>query len=452
MIQLLTRADVASLDDEVLQGVVEAGADGADAREMTRLVYVVWQRWVRQGATVNRKVLEDLVRRCRSLPDGARHLRSALDYLLLWAETIGYSKAEDLAGRYPMIFTNGSHVAAIGRRIDALDGELNSEYGALMFRALLASTDDRDAAAGLFRAATAADPEFAEATLLDQFASTYFSTGELNERAEEVNERRRSLLGEFQLLCEPKQGNDESTLLLLSCDPVYFAIYLPYWASMCQYMLDLDVSLHFVLVCEQREAAEILDRGREVIESTTRLRGGDLDRLLRHLSFSQVEVPEYVKDRTTFYACVRYLVARSLNREFKGRVVILDIDMTVRSDLGEFLRRLREVSDLRLPIVIAGGLASLIPTRRYMAGTFPVPKGEMGERVMQSLEAYIYAGLSSEVSGTLDQNALAYVAEETIAEYGPDALIAVGGLGQPFVQLAPVKQMQEAGQRRLEAS
>jgi len=450
LIELLTRTGVVNFDDEVLRGDVEAGADDTDAREMTRLVYVLWQRWVRQGAVINHEALEDLVRRSESLFGEAEHLRSALDYLLLWAEAIRYSKAKDLAGPYHEVFTNGNHVAAIGRRIDAIGGELSTEYGALMFRALLASTSDRNAAASLFQAANAASPEFAKATLLDQFASTYFSTSELSTRADEVDERRRSLLGEFQLMSEPKQGDGEGTLFLFSCDPVYFAIYLPYWISLSQYLLDLDVSLHFVLVCEQREAAEILDRGRKVIESTTHLRGGDLDLLGEHLSFSQVEVPGYVKDRTTFYACARYLVARNLDRQFKGRVVILDIDMTVRSDPGVFLQRLREVSDLRLPIVIAGGLESLIPTRRYMAGTFPVPKGELGERVMQSLETYIYAGLSSAVSGTLDQNALAYVAEGMIREYGPDALIAVGKLGQPFVQLAPVKQMQEAGQRKLE--
>lgn len=451
LIELLTREGAVSIDDNALRGGVEADAGGTEVREMTRLVYVLWQRWVRQGAAINHEALEILVRSSQSLPEEAEHLRSALDYLFLWAEAIRYSKAADLAGPYHEVFTNGDHVAAIGRRVDAMGDELSTEYGALMFRALLASTSDRDTAAGLFHAANAANPEFAKATLLDQFASTYFSTTELSARADEVDERRRALLSEFRLLSEPKQGDDGSTLLLFSCDPVYFAIYLPYWISLCQYMLDLDINLHFVLVCEQQEASEILDRGEQVIESTAHLRGGDLGLLSKHLSFSHVETPGYVKDRTTFYACARYLVAMNLDRRFKGRVVILDIDMTVRSDPAMFLQRLREVSDLRLPMTIASGLQSLIPARRYMAGTFPVPKGELGERVMSSLESYIYAGLSSEVSGTLDQNALAYVAEGMIGEYGHDALIAVGRLGQPFTQLAPVKQMQEAGQRKLEA-
>jgi hypothetical protein len=451
LIELLTRDDVVGIDDRILGNGPGNHVDCMDAREMTRLVYVLWQRWVRQDAEINHKALKDLVRRSGSLAGESRHLCCALDYLLLWAEAIGYARANDLKGRYHEIFGPTEHVTEIHKRLNAVGGELSTEYGLLMFDAMLASTSDRAAAASLFQAANAANPGFAKAALLDQFASTYFSSAELRARAEEIEERRRLLLDEFQLLSEPKRTGDEGTLFLFSCDPVFFAIYLPYWISLGQYLLEFDVSLHFVLACDDHDSDDLLDRGQGVIESTARLRGVDPDLLSSCLSFSRTQVPEYVKDRTTFYACARYLVARRMAERFNGRLLVLDVDMTLRSDPRVFFQHLERLPQGRLPMMIASGVATLIPTRRYMAGTFPVPEGELGEWVMQTLEAYVYAGLSSDVSGTLDQNALAYVAEETIGRHGPDALVSVGSLGQPFVQLAPVKQIQEAGQRKLES-
>lgn len=451
LIELLTRGDMVGPDVRMPRDGGEVGMVDVDVREMTRLVYVVWRRWARQGSAINREALKGLVRTSGSLPEGSKHLCCALDYLLLWGEAIEYSRANDLKGRYHEIFSHTDHVAAIRERLDAVGGELSTEYGPLMFSAMLASTSDRTAAAELFRAANVASPEFSRAALLDQFASTYFSSAELRAKAEEAEERRRSLLEGFQVLGEPEWDGDDGILLLFSCDPIFFAIYLPYWVSLSQYLLELDIYLHFVLVCDGQDADEILDKGQRVIESTARLRGCDPGLLSVHLSFSRVQVPSYVKDRTTFYACARYLVAGTIAGRFGGCVLVLDIDMTLRSDPEVFFQNLKRLPQPRLPIVIAGGMESLIPTRRYMAGTFPVPDGELGEWVMQSLEAYLYAGLSSAVSGTLDQNALAYVAEEMISRYGPDALVAIGSLGQPFVQLAPVKQMQEAGQHKLEA-
>jgi hypothetical protein len=335
-------------------------------------------------------------------------------------------------------------------RLEEFSDGLTTRYGTRMHEAMLASARDRAQAAQLFRSATAENPDFAAASFRDQYAFTYFDEGSIEAAGAQIAERRTALAADHELLSEPRQGRQEGALLLFSCDPAYFASHFPYWASAVQYLHNLNIKLHFVLIGDSGRVAELVEKSTEVARSLARLRGGDATLAVDRVSFSRVAVPESVNMPQTFYACARYLLARELRQRVDGQVVILDIDMMLRADPAPFIGRLRDLMGSRLSTATAPGLASLIPARRHLAGVFPVPEGELGERVMQDLEDYIHLGLSSPISWTLDQNAITYAVERAVERHGLGVSLSTHEIGQPFAQWAPAKGLFVAEQRKLE--
>jgi hypothetical protein len=221
--------------------------------------------------------------------------------------------------------------------------------------------------------------------------------------------------------------------------------------SVALHLCDHDIELHFVLVGDSAGVAELIERSADVARSVSRLRGGEAALAVDRMSFSRVAVPDHVRMPQTFHACSRYLLAGELRQRTDRSIVILDIDMMLRADPAPFLRGLRELAGSRLSTTMGGGgLASLIPARRHLAGTFPVPEGEMGEMVMQDLEDYIHLGLSSPISWTLDQNAIAYAVERAVSRHGPDIALSTHEIGVPFAQWASAKGLFVAEQRKLE--
>lgn len=445
----------AQLPDGILKLTTDEDVLPAHTQQMGWFVYSAWKqlarrfkgRQVRGGALV-RLALQGATREGVSV-----HVRTALDYLALWAEAGRYFTASGLAPfSFHEVFSGEDHVSGLREQVGACGSALGTRYGALMLEGMLAGIRDRRRGEDVLRAARAENPEFADTSFLDQFASTYFSRESIEGSAELIERRRTALTRDLEFLSEPGWGRRESTLLLFSCDPTYFAAHLPYWASAVQYLRTHNLGLHFMLVGGRERVAEVVGKGVEVTHSISRLRGGDPSLALERMSFSRVAVPDYVSDPMTFFACARYLLARELGQRFDGRVMILDVDMMARADPAPFLRHLHDLSGMRLPLAIGGGLASLIPARRYLAGTFPLPCGELGERVMRDLEDYVYLGLSKSISWTLDQNAITYAVEQTVARYGPGVPMAIGELEQPFVQWAAVKGIYVAEQRKLEGS
>jgi hypothetical protein len=287
-----------------------------------------------------------------------------------------------------------------------------------MLEAMLASLRDRDAAAGLFQAAKADNPDFVSAQLLDQSIETYFTAERVRERSTEIATRRSEFVARFELLEGTLPRAAKSTLLLFSCDPAFFAAFFPYWASLAEYLSERHVYLHFLLVGNRSEAATAVERALAVTNGIARLRGFRSSNSPSSLSFSTVPSAKAPNPKT-FFACARYLAASKILADTGGQILILDIDMALREDPTESLRVLREVRDIGLPVVMVRGPTALIPARRYLAGRVFLPSRSIGEQAMHDIEEYIYAGLFDEQSWTLDQNALTYAAERVIAAQGP---------------------------------
>jgi hypothetical protein len=435
-----------------LDGILKLRAqhDG-EAELLEQLAAFVMRSWkgLSGPEKVNRDALQQAARSSASA-DVSRHVRTALDYLSLWVEVERYFDEHNLKRkRFSEIFTGDEHLAGINGAIDGHSEELSTRYGLLMFKGMLASVRDRTIAADLFAEAARDEREFAHAQSLDLFASTYFTAEQVDGRRAKAAEQYRSLMGDFELCCELEPGGKEDSLIVFSCDARFFSVYFPYWASAVEYLREHNVSLHFVLVGEPDETRTVHERGVALAEAVVRLRGGDPRRLSEVLSFSTASVPRDVVDKTTFYACARYLFARKISSQRDGEVLLLDIDMTLRMDPSAFLRHLREGADGRLQVVMGGGMSSLIPARRFMAGTFLVPGGEVGDEALQHIEDYILSGLSCPRSWTLDQMALAYAVERVVGARGADTLMNIEGVPRPFAQ-QPINRLYEDGQRRLD--
>lgn len=394
--------------------------------------------------------LEGLVHRSRSVAETSWHVRTALDYSWLWGEAGRYFDRNELMRvRYHSLFQDGEHIAGLGGSLEACKPNLSTHYGMLMFEGMLASTQDRAAAAELFRAARADNPEFAVASYLDSFTATYLTSEEIAAESALVADRRAALSRSFELVGAPLQAGDRGLHLLFSFDPTFFAIYFPYWASVAGYLAERDVGLHFAIAGEEREVMDTIEDGRALAESVWRLRGLDRALLPASLSFSRVTVPDYVNEPVTFYACARYLLAREICTRLGAPMLILDMDMTMVLDPVDFLRELSSASSDRLAIVKASGLESLIPARRSRAGTFLLRPGEVADRAMHHLEDYIFAGLSRPTSWTLDQIALAYAVERVTAEFGSEIFLDIESLRRPFTQESSLTTLYEGAQRRL---
>lgn len=421
---------------------------------MARIVFAVWQTFFGRGSQLGKtpppEMFVDLTEWVSSL-DGSgplRQVHTALDYLLLWAETSQFFRSRQLERvRHHKLAQDSQLLDELREMLDAIGSRVSTSYGAQMFEAMLTSLNDRDETAKLFKSAIKGNEEFVAAPFLDQYVSTYFTRNMIHERSAEIKNRRRALVRSFEMLDSLPQGA-ERTLLLFSSDPTFFAIYFPYWASTIQYLQDHDIDLHFILVGDKEQTSTAVRNGSDLVRSISRLRS-DQRQLPKNVSFSHVPVPAYVAVPETFYACARYLLASKFKAQTNSRIIVLDMDMTLINDPTGLFVRLAELDENEMPLAIAGGASSLVPARRYIANTFPVPTGAFGDRVMREIEDYIYVGLPKTFSWTLDQNALAYMAEYASASVGVDSLIEIARLGRPpLSQLASINGLYETAQRQ----
>lgn len=449
----LNSDDRIRLPEAIFELNTEADRHPLQAKYMGRLVREAWKSLVHASGLQTGRRLVDLARRGSSREDVSWHVRTALDYLAAWSEVRRVVVEKNLAPiQFQKDLASSGSLLDLNEQMSRLVPRLGTRYGAGMVRAIVTSINDRASAADLFRAAWMENPEFAKASLIDWHAATYFSQESIRRSTATVEERRTRMAEDVELASSPSSGGGGKTLLLFSCDLTYFRVHFPYWISAIQYLSQHGIEAHFILVGNREAVGDAIKECAEVISLTATLRGTSPLAATEHVSFSRVSTPGYVTDPKTFFACARFLLARQLGRNFEGQMLILDSDMMLREDPRLFLRRLHDLSESRLPLVIAGGLSSLIPAHRYPAVTFPIPRREWGDQIMHDIEDYIYAGLDCSVSWTLDQNAITYAVERLVASQGADLLFRIHELGRPFVQWTAVKGMFTETQRRLEKS
>jgi hypothetical protein len=455
LLKALTSATNRQDADAILKFTTHDDQSSVHRNQVARFVFHVWEHCSRSVSRVDSELLGRLAREAAASKNVSEYVCSALDYLVLWAEAERYFRRESLKGfSHHSAASNDQCIDTLRETIARIGYDLGTEYGPLMFEGLIASLRNRTEAKNMFHTARAASPRFSDSLYLDQYVSSYFSSTEIQALEGEIAERRVTLENDFEVLheCWPggSSGRGDRVILLFSCDPTFFAVYYPYWVSVIDYLRSIGVSLHFTLIGDHDQAVKVVEKGLALTRAVAGVHGSDPATLSSSVSFSRVGVPTYVEEPRTFAACARYLLARTIAARFDQRVVILDMDMIVRSNPQKFLQGLCGATTERFSVVVGGGLPSLIPARRYIANTFAVPGGEMGRQAMQDIEDYLYAGVSQQNSWTLDQNALAYTVERIVARHGSESVLDIGAtFERPFVQI-PISQLLEGEQRRLE--
>lgn len=442
LLEGLTGTDSTDISEVALNSVARMN----DLDRLSAFVFSAWAQ-MRKSREVNVSMLQSVARQLGAEEEAPRHIRSTFDYLLLWAEACRYFNQNRLRFATFKDLVDHDHAVALGKVVEACGPVLSTDYGRLMFEAMLASGTARSRAARLFQSARTDSPELASALDLDHFAATYFSADAIRARASESAERLAALTGDLRYIVEPAPREQHSIQLLFSCDAAFFKIYFPYWASVAAWLRQLDVQMHFVIAAEPSEATAVVESALELLNSLGRLRGTDPRKLRDSISFSGVAVPSWVPSPKTFYACARYLLAPEIGTRFAGRILIVDIDTRMTQDPTPFLQYLRDLSPGGTALVPARGISCLIPARRFMGSTFLVPHRAEGGDSMRHVTEYMCAGLTCKTSWTLDQNALNYMVDQVAASDGPGAVVDLGQIPRPFAQ-EPVRRFYRAGMRR----
>lgn len=197
-------------------------------------------------------------------------------------------------------------------------------------------------------------------------------------------------------------GSDQA--IVIAMDPNFFRIYGPMVLMNAQQVREIDFVL---LLCASPEESE------EVTEDALVFLEG-LSRLNRqpgpgHIHLHDTPVPDWVVDRTTFYACARFLALPQLLSQYRS-VYAIDADLLMRNDPAPFMK---SISGLPMSAPRNLGSISVAPWRRYMAGNFVASSALSESPALTDLLAYISAGLGQKQAWTLDQNALSFAIERS---------------------------------------
>lgn len=445
LLDALTDIDSPEISEPALGSIAQID----DPDRLAAFIFSAWARMRRANGAANIAILRSVVERLGDTAKASEHVRCTFDYLLLWAEVCAYFKRNRLGFVTPrdLFRPEGGHIEELGKSIRGWEPVLTTDYGKLMLEGMLASGRSRVDAAELFSRARAACPELAVASDLDHFASTYFTPKQIAGQAPENTRRRMALANNFQYIVEPAAGERQGVQLLFSCDPSFFKIYFPYWASVAGWLRHLDVQMHFVMVAERNEASHAVKSALDLLDALAGFRGVDAATFKEPISFSSVAAPTWIANLKTFYACARYLFASTLGSRFEGRVLVVDIDTRVTRDPTTFFRYLRGLASEQIAVVPARGVSCLVPARRFMGSTFLVCRNMQGNgSPMRHIEDYMYAALSSPTSWTLDQGALDYMAHCLSAKSESESVVDLSQLPRPFAQ-EPIRQFYRAAAR-----
>ena len=281
----------------------------------------------------------------------------------------------------------------------------------------LASLVDRDAAAAhLRRAEQLGAGELGGVFAFDRGAATYAT-------AAEVEGDPSGLTAEIHAgivpVAQRPPGSDLA--LLVSVDEAFFRIYAPQLIHLAQQLPGVDLVL---LLCGSADPAAL---AAEVETYAAALASLNRSGRPSNLHVVATPVPGGVAEARTFYACARFYAVRAMLERYP-RLYLMDADLTVTADPTAFLDRL---ADVPLAFPRSRGLPALWPWRRFAAGNVAVNRDVLATDALDHLEAYLSHGLTRSGSWTLDQNALAYVAERS-----PDAVQRLNHGRRPFAQIA----------------
>ena len=130
-------------------------------------------------------------------------------------------------------------------------------------------------------------------------------------------------------------------------------------------------------------------------------------------TYSIEEVPVYVKQLTTYYACSRFIHADYFMETFNKNILVFDADYSINDS---FQKMFKQIEKLDVGMSIRNTRACMSLWTRFMGGSVFFKNNDNAKRYIKHLREYILKGLSIENSWILDQNALAYASEKMLEE------------------------------------
>lgn len=257
----------------------------------------------------------------------------------------------------------------------------------------LLSSFDRDRARELYAYAIKNSAELISFYSVDAGVFTYYSSLDIN--------RKNSNISDFldKELCLYSTITKKEICLIASLDERFLRIYAP---NIITHLIGLEhYNFHFT-ICGNEKSKEYVDEFMKLISEYEKFaRVSIKDRI----SFSYFEVPDWVKEKKTLYACARFFTAkRILSEKLFESVYIMDIDLTVTEDISSFMKK---QMGYMMSFSFSRNNAALYPWRRFLAGNVFI--GNKALHYLSLLCDYILFGLKEKNSWMLDQNALDYI-------------------------------------------
>ncbi|WHY91260.1 hypothetical protein QNK12_27080 [Neobacillus cucumis] len=195
---------------------------------------------------------------------------------------------------------------------------------------------------------------------------------------------------------------------------------------------------HFHIIGEPSEVLKVVEDTKTLYKDICKYRGANS--LYTEPTFSVENMPPYILDKKTFFACSRYIHAEKFMIDFDCNLYIMDADLMVLSDLNDYIMSLKKF-DVALPF--SSGIVSLCPWRRVLAGNVFVKNNNNGKFFISQVTEYIKNNIGLPIAWTLDQNALSYAYEQS--NKNKDFKIEFGNCNKftrPMVQGAIRKQIE----------
>jgi len=287
-------------------------------------------------------------------------------------------------------------VESLERKVQELDYSFQSVSDALnnLF-GQVASVQSRAKAVNYFSKIT--NKQLISDFYLDTGVLTYYL---LQEDKSTYSER----LLEVQRLHDLSESKGADLCILFSCDLNFAKIYLP---VMFSYVAKLpDIHFHVILVGEVEDLQAFNNVVSQLKELFTLTSGREE---IDNFSSSHAQVPAWVAEAKTYYACARYLLADRFLERYSS-VYIMDMDITFREDPTAYFK---ELAKQQVAFPMSRNLTVIAPWRRYMAGNFLIGNSEPAMEFLSNVASYLSVGLQLPNSWMLDQNAIAYAVEVT---------------------------------------
>lgn len=318
--------------------------------------------------------------------DSSRFMLAALyTYRIAWRAGMGSLSLD----------SSHDEATAVARQLDSAEHDPGSreELLTLVLRGQAESLWSRDTAGETFAAVRQHQHQSEiSRNAWDRGALSYYNAAQVQAQARDP----REAVGTIPTMSTAKQA------LVISMDPGFFRIYGPMVLHNAQQVPETDLVI--VLCAEPDEAQTVADDANAYLEGLTRL---NQQAAPTNVHIHTTPVPEWVVDRTTFYACARFLALPQILEQYSS-IYAIDADLIMRLDPAPFLK---SITNLRLSVPQNAGSISTVPWRRYMAGNLAANNRLLQTSTLDDLLAYITVGLQQSQAWTLDQNALSYAIE-----------------------------------------